>query len=141
MFAVVAGTVSRMADVNNDPKPTLQRGARLPKTFKAFVTRYPALGAAHESVARAVEAAGPLDAKTCALIKIGLSVGAGLESAAKSHMRRAAQHGASELEIEQTILLTMNTCGFPRTVAAWSWAQEQFARDAADGSSGKDAAS
>ena len=72
--------------------------------------------------------AGPLDAKTLALIKIGICIGAGLESALRSHVRRAMQHGATPAEVEQAILLGMNTVGFPRTVAAWSWAQEQFKR-------------
>jgi AhpD family alkylhydroperoxidase len=100
----------------------------LPGTFKAFVKRFPALGAAHESVAHAAAAAGPLDRRMCELVKIGISLGAGLESALKSHVRRAREAGASETEIEQAIILGMNTVGFPRTVAAWSWAQEQLAR-------------
>jgi len=29
-------------------------------------------------------------------------------------------------------MLGMNTLGFPRTVAAWSWAQQQFERDRRD---------
>ena len=53
----------------------------LPSTFKEFVARFPDLGRAHESVARAVDGAGPLDARTLALIKIGICIGAGLESA------------------------------------------------------------
>ena len=100
----------------------------VPSTFKAFITKYPALGKAHERVARAVDDAGPLDAKTLALIKIGICIGAGLESALRSHVRRAMQHGATAKEVEQAILLGMNTVGFPRTVASWSWAQEQFKR-------------
>lgn len=103
-------------------------GKKLPKTFMMFIEKYPELGEAHEAIAKAVDAAGPLDAKTCSLIKIGLSVGAGLESATKSHVRRAMQHDATKQEIEQAILLAMNTCGLPRTVAAWSWAREQFDR-------------
>ncbi|MBM4113896.1 MAG: carboxymuconolactone decarboxylase family protein [Phycisphaerae bacterium] len=101
---------------------------RLPGTFREFLARHPELGACHERVARAVERAGPLDARTLSLVKIGISIGAGLESALRSHVRRALEHGATELEIEQAILLGMNTVGFPRTVAAWSWAREQFAR-------------
>ncbi len=108
------------------PKPTTTKG--VPGTFKAFITKYPALGKAHENVAKAVETVGPLDAKSLALIKIGICVGAGLESALRSHVRRAQQHGATNVEVEQAILLGMNTVGFPRTVAAWSWAQEQFSR-------------
>ena len=102
--------------------------SQVPGTYKEFVKRFPALGRAHESIAKAVEDAGPLDAKTLALVKIGICVGAGLESALRSHVRRAMQHGATPAEVEQAILLGMNTVGFPRTVAAWSWAQEQFKR-------------
>ncbi len=98
----------------------------IPDTFKTFIERYPALGDAHERIAKAVDRAGPLDRKCCELIKIGLSVGAGLETATRSHARRALEHGASRAEIEQAILLAMNTCGFPRTVAAWKWAQPCF---------------
>jgi alkylhydroperoxidase/carboxymuconolactone decarboxylase family protein YurZ len=106
-----------------------QKTTQIPGTFKDFVSKYPELGHAHETVAKAVEKAGPLDAKACALVKIGICTGAGLESALRSHVRRALQHGASVQEIEQVILLAMNTCGFPRTVAAWSWAHEQFRRN------------
>lgn len=101
---------------------------RVPGTYKEFVKRFPALGRAHENIAKAVEDAGPLDAKTLALIKIGICVGAGLESALRSHVRRAMQHGATAAEVEQAILLGMNTIGFPRTVAAWSWATKQLER-------------
>ncbi|MCE7975142.1 MAG: carboxymuconolactone decarboxylase family protein [Leptolyngbya sp. PLA1] len=110
------------------PKAPTSKAAKVPGTYKSFVTKYPALGRAHEHIATAVEAAGPLDAKTLALIKIGICVGAGLESALRSHVRRAMQHDATPAEVEQAILLGMNTVGFPRTVAAWSWAQEQFER-------------
>ena len=98
----------------------------VPGTFKAFITKFPALGKAHEDVAAAVASCGPLDAKTRELIKIGIAIGAGLESATRSHVRRAIQHGATEAEIEQTVLLAMNTCGFPTAVKAWQWARQQF---------------
>jgi AhpD family alkylhydroperoxidase len=104
-------------------------GPKLPKTFKAFVTKFPEIGAAHENVARAAEKAGPLDRKTCELIKIGISLGAGLESAVKSHVRRALEHGATTAEIEQAVLLGVNTRGFPTAVAAWQWAWDQINRD------------
>ncbi len=101
---------------------------KVPGTFKAFITRFPEIGKAHESVARAAQTAGPMDKKNCELVKIGISLGAGLESALKSHVRRAVEAGASQSEVEQAILLGMNTVGFPRTVGAWSWAREQFER-------------
>jgi len=106
--------------------------AKLPGTFKAFVEKFPALGEAHELVARAVDTAGPLDRKTCELIKIGISIGAGLESAVRSHVRKATSAGATVPDIEQAVLLAMNTCGLPRTVAAWQWAWQQIERDRAE---------
>ena len=103
-----------------------------PATFKAFIERFPEIGAAHETVGKAVDQLGPLDAKTCALIKTGICIGAGLESALRSHVRRALHHGATSEEIEQAVLLAMNTVGFPRTVAAWQWACQQIERDLGD---------
>src|SRR2546423_9622734 len=110
-------------DYTDDPA-----SQKLPGTYKQFVRRFPQLGAAHETIARAVESYGPLDRKTCELIKIGLSVGAGLETATRSHVRRALQHGATEAEIEQAVLLAYNTVGFPRMVMGWQWARQQMAR-------------
>jgi alkylhydroperoxidase/carboxymuconolactone decarboxylase family protein YurZ len=101
-------------------------GQDVPATFRAFVDRFPALSEAHEQIAKTVDGLGPLDGKTCALIKIGICLGAGLESATKSHVRRALEAGAEVAEIEQALLLGMNTCGFPRTAAAWKWAREQI---------------
>ena len=105
-----------------------KRSSQLPKTFMSFVKQFPEIGGAHESIARAVDRIGPLDRKTCELIKIGISVGAGLETATRSHVRRAIEHGAAKAEIEQAILLAVNTCGFPRAVAAWRWAQQRGKR-------------
>lgn len=96
----------------------------VPATFKEFVTKYPALGLAHEGIAKAVDSVGPIDARTLALIKVGICVGAGLESALRSHVRRAIGHGATRAEVDRTILLGINTVGFPRTVAAWRWARQ-----------------
>ena len=104
----------------SQPKP--------PGTYRQFAAKFPELTDAHEKVQQAVLAAGPLDAKTCELIKIGISIGAGLESAVRAHVRRAVEHGATETEIDQAVLLAMNTLGFPRTVAAWSWAHHQLER-------------
>ena len=103
---------------------------KLPGTYKKFVNKYPKLGDAHEAVAAAVAEAGPMDDKQCSLVKIGICVGAGLESALRSHVRRAMQHGATVEEIEQAVLLGMNTVGFPATVAALSWRHQQIERRA-----------
>jgi alkylhydroperoxidase/carboxymuconolactone decarboxylase family protein YurZ len=116
-----------MTDAN---KPDAQK---LPGSYKDFIAKFPAIGKAHEDVAKYVQTIGPLDRKMCELIKIGLSIGAGLESATRSHVRRAMQHGATEAEIEQAVLLAFNTLGFPRTVAGWTWARQQIERSNSEG--------
>ena len=60
---------------------------------------------------------------------MGICMGAGLESAFRSHVRRAREHGATTAEIEQAVLLAMTTVGFPRTSAAWQWAWKQIDQD------------
>lgn len=102
--------------------------SELPVTFREFTRRFPQLASEHEKIAAVVDRAGPLDRKCVELIKVGICLGAGLESALRSHVRRALEHGAAEAEIEQVILLGMNTCGFPRTVAAWQWTREAVSR-------------
>jgi 4-carboxymuconolactone decarboxylase len=102
--------------------------AALPHTYEAFIARFPEIDEAHQTVAIAIERAGPLDVKVRELIRIGIAAGAGLETATKSHVRRALDAGATEAEIEQTILLLVNTCGFSRAAMAWQWARRQIDR-------------
>lgn len=121
-------TSAQKPAVKKQSKP-IRKSNSLPGTYKRFATRFPELVAAHEQIAKAVDAQGELDELTSALVKIGICLGAGLESALRAHVRRAMQAGATIEQIEHTLMLGMNTCGFPRTVAAWSWAHEQFDRD------------
>jgi alkylhydroperoxidase/carboxymuconolactone decarboxylase family protein YurZ len=108
----------------SDPVP-----AKLPGLYRELMVRYPELAAAHDQMGQAAEACGPLDAKSLALVKIGMAVGAGLESAVRSHVRRAGEMGIAQEEITQAIFQGMTTLGFPRTMAAWSWAKVQWERD------------
>ena len=108
---------------SNDPQPE-----KLPGVYKQFTAKFPVLGEAHQKIGQAVESAGPLDRKTLQLIKIGISIGAGLETATRSHVRQAMQHGATEAGIEQAVLLAYNTIGWPKMIAAWTWARQQIER-------------
>ncbi len=93
----------------------------LPQTFKSIVKRYPKVWEAHEKLTHACSEAGPLDRKTRELIKVGISVGAGLETATQRHAIMAKEHGATIDEIYQTVLMAMTTCGHPKTAAGWQW--------------------
>jgi alkylhydroperoxidase/carboxymuconolactone decarboxylase family protein YurZ len=98
----------------------------IPKTYHRFAARFPGLADAHSQMKEASEQAGPLDAKTCELIRMGIALGADRESSFHSHVRRAIEHGATRLEVEQAIVLAMTTCGFSRAVAGWKWAETHF---------------
>jgi alkylhydroperoxidase/carboxymuconolactone decarboxylase family protein YurZ len=104
----------------------IPEGTDLPRTYQRFTDRFPGIAVGHKAVGKAGTAAGPLDRKAVELIKLGICVGAGLESATKSHVRRALQHGATREEVEQAVVLAVNPVGFPRAVMAWQWATEQI---------------
>ena len=93
----------------------------LPETFKNIVKKYPDVWDAHEQLAAACSEAGPLDRKTRELIKVGICLGAGLETATGRHAIMAKEHGATVDEIYQAVLMAMTTCGHPKTAAGWQW--------------------
>ena len=97
----------------------------LPNTFKQFTSRFPELAELHERMGKAASS-GPLSPREQALVKIGICLGAGLETAMGSHVRRALEAGISRQEIEHAIVQGMATLGFPRTVAAWAWARAEL---------------
>jgi AhpD family alkylhydroperoxidase len=98
--------------------------ANLPRTYKKFMDKYPEIHKAYENLAASIAASGPLNTKTRELIKLGMAAGIGSESAVISHTRRALEAGAMEKEIQQSVLSGMTTIGFPKTMAAYSWAEK-----------------
>jgi len=96
-----------------------------PKTYDAFVERYPKIGQAWESI-RAEESAGPLEGKVARLVKLGVAVGSMREGAVHSAVRKARSAGASREEIEHVIALAASTIGLPSTVAVFSWARDEL---------------
>ena len=103
-----------MADL---PKP--------PHTFVEFCETFPKVAEAWRLVGEAGEA-GPLDAKTARLIKLGIAMGNMREGAVHSAVRKAVADGATPEEIEQVIALAVSTLGFPAAVAVYSWVRDQL---------------
>ncbi len=101
----------------------------IPKRFKKFTEDYPDVASAYEALGNAVHSAGPLDVKTRALIKLGISTGARLEGAAHSHARKALKAGVTKEEMTQAVLLAMPTIGLPSTMAALSWLDDIFEKE------------
>ena len=101
--------------------------SQLPKPYQQFRTNYPEVYKAYEQLGEAAAKARPLDAKTRELIKLGMSAANRSESAVQSHAHRALEAGATSEEIEHTLLLGINTLGFPTTMAALTWARAAVA--------------
>ena len=93
----------------------------LPKRFTDFVKAYPDVGKAYNELGHAVGAAGPLDAKTRQLVKVGIAISAGLEGGTHSHVRKALEAGATPEEIRHAALQCLTTIGFPAMMKGLSW--------------------
>jgi len=99
----------------------------LPKPYQAFRIDYPSVYAAYEALGAAVSNAGPLDAKTRELIKLGMAAANGSETGVESHTHRALEANATVHEIEHAVMLGINTLGFSTMMAALTWAKQAIA--------------
>ncbi len=95
--------------------------SQIPKRFQKFTEDYSQVAKAYETLGDAVHAAGPLEVKTRALVKLAISTGARLEGAVHSHARKAIKAGCSAEEMRQVALLSLPTIGLPSMMAALSW--------------------
>jgi 4-carboxymuconolactone decarboxylase len=95
-----------------------------PQRFTRFVVEHPEIGKAYRDLGVAIGQSGPLDAKQMALVKVGISAGARMEGALRSHVRKALGVGVSAAEIKHAVLLTTTTVGFPNMMAALSWVED-----------------
>lgn len=98
---------------------------QLPKAVQAFRKRYPEVWKAFNELGDRCHAAGPLDEKTRRLVKIALSMGAGLEGATHSAVRNARRTGITLDEINHVAALAVSTLGLPAAVRAFTWASDQ----------------
>lgn len=100
--------------------------SQLPGNYRRFRDEFPEVARAYDALGDATYKAGPMDAKTAQLIKLALSIGAGLEGATHSHVRRAIEAGATPEEIKQVVALAVTTLGFPSAAAAYSWITDEL---------------
>jgi 4-carboxymuconolactone decarboxylase len=101
--------------VSDLPKP--------PKTHHEFVETFPVVAKAWEAIGAAGKA-GPLDEKTCRLVKLALAMGAQQEGSVHASVRKGLAMGISREELEQVVVLAAGTLGFPQTVAAYTWIRD-----------------
>lgn len=93
----------------------------LPKAVNHFRKRHREVWNAFNQLGESCHQAGPLDEKTRRLVKLALSIGAGLEGATHSAVRNARRSGVSTEEMEHVALLSITTLGLPAATRAWTW--------------------
>jgi len=98
----------------------------IPKPYKQMHQSHPELMQAYESFGHAAREAGPLSAREVALVKLAISIGAGLEGAAHSHCRKALEAGCSRDDLRHVAILSAPTTGFPTMMRARSWVEDEL---------------
>lgn len=101
---------------------------KIPKSYLAMRKEQPKLMEAYEAFGAACTSAGPLDKKTVAMVKLAISLGAGLEGAAHSHARKALAAGCTPEELLHVAHLCAPTIGFPTMMRARGWVQDVVGR-------------
>lgn len=94
---------------------------KIPSVYAKMKAEHPDLLEAYEALGAACAKAGPLDAKTVALVKLATSLGAGLEGAAHSHTRKALDAGWTPEELLHAATLGTPTIGFPSMMRNRGW--------------------
>lgn len=102
--------------------------AKIPDWYQTQRKKYPEVFEAYERLGQTCRDAGPLAARDAALIKLAIAVGARLEGAVHSHVRRALEAGASPDECRHVVLLATTTLGFPAMMAALSWVEDVLSK-------------
>lgn len=103
----------------------------IPKRYQKMHQDHPDFMRAYEQMGQAARAAGPLSDREVALVKLAISLGAGLEGAAHSHSRKALEAGCDPADLKHVALLTAPTIGFPTMMRAKSWVEDVLAKQAA----------
>jgi len=86
------------------------------------------VGKAFDELGNRCHEAGPLDEKSRRLVKLALSIGAGLEGATHSAGRNAQKVGITQEEIDHVALLSISTLGLPSATRAFTWIHDKRPR-------------
>jgi AhpD family alkylhydroperoxidase len=99
------------------------------KIYEKITNAYPDILSAVSTLGETVRAAGPMDEKSSQLIQLAAAAAVQSEGSVHSHTKRALAAGASQEEIEHSILLLISVIGFPRSAAALSWAYDVIEKE------------
>jgi alkylhydroperoxidase/carboxymuconolactone decarboxylase family protein YurZ len=95
-----------------------------PDYYKDLKKRYPLVAKSVDRLTADCSAAGPLDAKTRHLVKLGIAIGLGSEGDVQNLTMQALADGTTPDEIRHAVLLSLTTAGFPAMIASMQLAEE-----------------
>lgn len=101
----------------------------VPEIYRGYRDRFPDVASAMDALGAATEAAGPIDARTQRLVKLGIAIGGGAEGAVRSNVRKALDLGVDPAELRQTAMLAVTTAGLPAAIAGLQWVEEVLAAE------------
>ena len=96
----------------------------IPGSYRRMHETHPEYMQAYEAFGQAAREAGPLSEREVSLVKLAISIGAGLEGAAHSHCRKALEAGCSPEELRHVAVVAAPTIGFPTMMRAKSWVED-----------------
>lgn len=96
----------------------------IPKKYQTMHRSHPQYMAAYEQFGKEARQSGPLSDREVALVKLAISVGAGLEGAAHSHCRKAIEAGCTADDLRHVAMLSAPTIGFPTMMRAKGWVED-----------------
>src|SRR5260370_39113076 len=94
---------------------------QLAKAVNQFRKRHPEVWKAFNDLGERCHEVGPLDERSRRLVKLALSIGAGLEGATHSAVRTARESGVTREEINHVAVLAISTLGLPAATRAMTW--------------------
>jgi 4-carboxymuconolactone decarboxylase len=110
------------------PQRRTQVEQELPKPVNQFRELYPDVWKAFTQLGEQCHNAGPLNERERRLVKLALSIGAGLEGATHSAVRNAKTDGLNEKDIDHVVVLAVTTLGLPSATRAFTWIRDQGKR-------------
>ena len=91
------------------------------EVYTVFKAEYPELAKQIDATSHALRVqGGPLDERTCALVKLAAAAASRHQRAVETHLAAARDAAVGEAEIEHALLLLVTTCGFPTFMEAYS---------------------
>lgn len=100
----------------------------IPKPYKQMHQDYPDLMQAYETFGKEAREVGPLSDREVSLVKLAISIGAGLEGAAHSHCRKALEAGCQPDDLRHVAIVSAPTIGFPTMMRARSWVEDVLSK-------------